>query len=146
MTNTLGTNLVIVDSDALIGIVHDEDNLHDRCLSVSLFLTQSSLFSVTPYLVVLEAATTLARRMKRPELAAQLLSDFSDIEQNKEINYNVSDLVADLYSPKTSKKNTPFDHYVLALAKRNNIKYVFSFDNFYKKNGLTLVEDLIKKK
>lgn len=33
--------------------------------------------------------------------------------------------------------------YVLALAKKNNIKYIFSFDSFYKKHGLILIEDLI---
>lgn len=145
MTNTPGTNLIIVDSDALIGIVHDVDNLHNRCLSVSLFLAENSFVSITPYPIVLEAATTLSRRMKKPELASQLLFDFVDSEQNKDTNYNVAEIVSDLYNPKTSKKNTPFDHYVLALAKKNNIKYVFSFDKFYEKNGLILAEDLVKK-
>lgn len=146
MTNTLGTSLVLVDSDALIGIIHKEDKHHDRCLEVSAFLTQNSMGTVVPYPIVLEAATALSRdnSINRPDLTSQLLNDFSDIEQNKEINYNVSEIVADLYDPKTSKKNTPFDHYVLALAKKNNIKYVFSFDSFYEKNGLTLAEDLLK--
>lgn len=144
MTNTPGTNLVIVDSDALIGIVHDEDILHEKSLLVSITLAQNNFVSITPYPIVLEAATTLARRMKRSDLASKLLSDLANTEQDKTIDYNVSETVSGLYNPNTSKKNTPFDHYVLALAKKNNIKYVFSFDTFYQRNGLTLAEELLK--
>lgn len=146
MTNILGSNTtVIVDSDALIGLIHEDDQLHEKCLEISQYLSLNSCGTVVPYPIVLEAATTLARdsSIARSDLAAKLLSDYASIEEEPSYNSDVTDLVAKLYDPKTSKKNTPFDHYVLAIAKKNNIRYVFSFDSFYKKNGLTLMEDVI---
>lgn len=133
--------MVIVDSDALVGLLSDDDKLHERCIQIQQYIVQNNLNLVIPYSIVLEAATVLARIKNQPELTAKLLSDYE--ENNEQIDYMVATLVAKLYNPKTSKKNTPFDHYVLALAKENGIKYIFSFDSFYKKNGLILMEDLV---
>lgn len=146
MTSIPGNEIVIVDSDALIGLIHENDELHNRCLAVSNYLSSNSLATIIPYPIVLEAAATLARdkTIKRPDLAARLLSDYASVEEAPFYDQDVSADVARLYNPKTSKRNSPFDHYVLALAKKNAIKYVFSFDTFYKKNGLALAEELLK--
>jgi len=145
MTNMPG-NKVIVDSDALIGLLNETDQLHKRCIAIFSFLNENNLETIAPYAIVLEAATALARdkTIKRPDLAHKLLQDYVSIEDKPNYDPNVSYLVAKLYNPSTSKKNTPFDHFVLAIAKKNNIAYVFSFDSFYKKNGLNLAEELIK--
>ena len=147
MTNILGNSIVIIDSDALIGLINEDDKLHERCLEISEYLVLNNSTTIVPYPIVLEAATTLARdnKISRPDLAAKLLLDYAEIDYPPELSLNVGRQVSEFYNPKTSKKNTPFDHYLLALAKENNIQYVFSFDSFYKKNGLTLVEDLVKK-
>jgi len=139
-------NRVIVDSDALIGLLNETDQLHKRCISIFSFLNKNNLQTIVPYAIVLEAATALAKdkTIKRPDLAHKLLQDYVSIEDKPNYESNVSFLVAKLYNPSTSKKNTPFDHFVLAIAKKNNIAYVFSFDSFYKKNGLNLTEELIK--
>lgn len=134
-------NTVIVDSDAIIGLVYTTDSLHKRCVQIFKFLKEHDFYTFTPYAIVLEAATTLVRALHQPELAEEVLSSYSKLEM--EIDTDVSDLVAKLYEPKTSKKNTPFDHYILALARKNNIKYVFSFDEFYRKKGLILMKDVI---
>lgn len=146
MTNILGSEKVIVDSDALIGLINEKDQLHRRCLKISQYLAKSSFGMIVPYPVVLEAATTLAKdkTISRSDLAAKLLQDYAAIDEKPFFDQDVVSLVAKLYIPKTSKRNTPFDHYVLALAKKNNIKYVFSFDSFYRKNGLVLVESLVE--
>lgn len=145
MTNIPGNKTVIVDSDGLIGLVNENDKLHERCLKISQLISSNSLGTVVPYPIVLEAATSLSRgTVGRSDLAAQLLQDYAKIEEEPQYDTNVANLVTKLYNPRTSKKNTPFDHYVLAVAKKNDIQYVFSFDLFYKKNGLTLIEELIK--
>jgi len=135
-------SIVIVDSDAIIALVHQTDSLHDRSVQIFKFLKERNFYTFTPYAILLEAAATLARVLQQPELAQEVLSSYSNPEDK--IDTDVSDLVAKLYEPKTSRKNTPFDHYVLALAKKNNIQLVFSFDSFYKKNGLTLMGDKLK--
>jgi len=142
MTNTSGANLVITDSDALIGLVNKVDALHNRCARIYSYLLENKFTIFTPYPIILEASTALARVVNRSDLAAKLLKDSKEVQNS--IDTNVADLVAKLYTPKTSKKNTPFDHFILAVAIKNNIKVVFSFDSFYKKHGLTLVEDLLK--
>jgi len=146
MTNTLGkSRLVLIDSDALIGLIFEEDSLHERCLNVASFLSDNGYVTAVPYSIVLEAATTLAKdkMIKRPDLALKVLYDFSVSEQPY-IDEEVAQIVAKAYDPKTSKQNSPFDYYLLSVALLNNINVVFSFDKFYKKQGLTLAEDLIK--
>lgn len=144
MTNLPGNKSVIVDSDALIGLIHEDDALHNRCLRVADYLAQNSFATVVPYPIVLEAATTLAkaRIIRRPDLAHRLLRDYSKIETNLN-ERGIAKLVARLYNPRTSKKNSPFDFYVLAAAKKEGIKTVFSFDKFYQKHGLKLAEELL---
>lgn len=141
MTNIFGNNLIIADSDALIGLIYPNDALHRRCVEIYQYLKDNKIDTFSPYATVLEAATVLARLNNRPDLAKEILSNYLKVDQI--VDWDVYDLVVELYNPKTSKKNTPFDHYVLALAKKNNIKHVFSFDEFYKKKGLTLMRDVV---
>lgn len=143
----LGTNLVIVDSDGLIGLVNSNDTNHAKCLEISNYLASNSLGTIVPYPIVLEAATALARdtKLNRPDLAAEILTAHAHIESQPNLDENVASLVSELFQNNTSRKNTPFDYYLLALAKKNGIKYVFSFDSFYKKQGLIPVEELLKK-
>jgi hypothetical protein len=49
----------------------------------------------------------------------------------------------ELFIPNGSKKNTLFDAVVAAIAKRLNADAIFSFDEWYRKIGLTLTFDLI---
>ena len=116
-----------------------------RCNEVIQFLDINSFSIFVPYPIVLEAATALAKdkTIRRPDLAAQLLNDYSATNKHK-FDTEVGELVAELYIKKTSKKNSPFDYYLLALAKKNKINYVFSFDSFYEKQGLILIESIIK--
>jgi predicted nucleic acid-binding protein len=142
-----GTNIVIVDSDALIGLINPNDSNHSKCLEVSNYLINNNFGTVVPYLIVLEAATALARvtKINRPDLASEILAANSRVEDYPVLDENVASLVSESFRNNTSRKNTPFDHYLLALAKKNNIKYVFSFDSFYKKEGLIPAEELLNK-
>lgn len=139
-----GSN-VIVDADALIGLLNETDQLHARCLRISTFLQKQYMNSLIPYPIVLEAATALAKdkTIRRPDLAQILLKKYAAIDDNRIETADIPLILSQLYDPKTSKKNTPFDYYVLACAKKNNISTVFSFDAFYKKHGLTLAEELL---
>lgn len=146
MTNISGTtgrnDLCLLDADAIIGLIKPDDALHERALKISTFLLKHKIETYWPFPIVLEAATALARALNNPDLAKEVLENYPESKQV--IDLEVADIVANIYDPRTSKKNTPFDHYLLALARKNNIKYIFSFDDFYTKNGLTLLEDLLK--
>lgn len=141
-----GTNTVIVDSDALIASINTTDANHERSVKISQYIIQNNLEMFVPYAIILEAATALARsRINRPDLSKKLLNDYSLTEEKPSVETEVARMVSELFSTNTSRKNTPFDHYLLALAKKNGIRYIFSFDSFYKKQGLTPVEELLKK-
>jgi predicted nucleic acid-binding protein len=145
MINTFGGKSAIVDADALIGLIHETDALHSSCLKIAKYLHRRKFLLFIPYPIVLEAATTLAKdkTIKRPDLAARLLKDYATVEKTF-FDTQVGEAVAEIYQSKTSKKNTPFDYYVLACARKNNIKLVFSFDSFYEKNGLVLLKNVVK--
>lgn len=137
---------IIVDSDAIIGLLNETDSLHNRCLKISLYLEKNNITTVIPYPIVLEAATALAKdkTIRRPDLAKLLLEKYASVKDDGLEITDVPFRVAELYNPVTSKKNTPFDFYVLACAQKNGITTIFSFDSFYRKNGLKLIEQLIE--
>lgn len=137
---------VLFDSDALIALINASDPHHKLSENILEQLVASSSTPVIPYAIILEAATALARNkhISRPDLSKKLLIDYADAKLPEEFDPNVGSLVATDYKTNISKKNSPFDHYLCALAKKNSIKYIFSFDSFYKKQGLTLAEELLK--
>lgn len=137
---------IIFDADALIALINEGDVHHQKSLEITQSLVKNEFISVVPYAIILEAATALARNrdIARFDLSKKLLTDYAEFQLPTEFDSNVGTSVADKYEINTSRKNTPFDHYLLALAKKNNIKYIFSFDSFYKKQGLTLAQDLLK--
>lgn len=145
MTNIHGIDSVLVDSSALIGIFHAEDKLHVRSMGVLDYFEKQKTTLIVPFPIVLESATSLSRRINRPDLSKKLLEDFLLIKQPQLIEEDIPRIVAQLFKEKGSKKNTPFDYYLLALAKRNSVSIIFSFDSFYKKNGLQLAEELLEK-
>lgn len=147
MINTHGrNNLVIVDSDALIGLISENDLLHKRCIKVADYLAKNNYVTIICNSTVLESATTLSRAINRPDLSKKLLKDFDLIKQQEFADVGAMSLVSDMFNPKSSKKNTPFDYYVCAVAKINNINLIFSFDKFYEKQGLVLVESIMQPK
>jgi predicted nucleic acid-binding protein len=148
MTNSSGNKIIIVDSDALIALLHESDALHARAFVTLDFINTNNFSTCISLPIVLEAATALSKdkNIKRPDLAKKLLFDFASISQKSSLQIDGVEIIntlSKLYSPQTSKNNSPFDFYLLALAKINKISYIFSFDKFYQKNGLILAEDLL---
>lgn len=139
-----GNNIVIVDTDAIIGLIHTDDALHARCLAIAMYLAENTFTTIVPFPIILESATVLAKdkTIKRPDLAKKLLMDYAKLTFPSQ-DANLMKELAQVYDPRTSRKNTPFDFFVLTSAKIQNIRVVFSFDSFYKKQGLTLAEDLL---
>lgn len=140
-----GNNTVIVDTDALVGLIHTDDTLHTRCVAVATYLEKNNFATVIPGPIILEAATVLSKdkTIKRPDLAKRLLQDYARLTPPS-LDARVFPELARAYDPLSSRKNTPFDFFVLTAAYAQNITIVFSFDVFYKKHGLTLAEELLR--
>jgi len=140
----LGTEQVLIDADALVGLINQNDALHSRCLQVVEFLSKNSLATTVLPPTILEAATALSRGIKRPDLAKQLLADYSQLKPAVLPSEIFSNLIG-VYNPTVTTKNTPFDYFLLAYAKIKQIDIIFSFDRFYERQGLTLAEKLLKR-
>ncbi len=139
-----GTEQVLIDADALVGLINQNDALHSRCLHVVEFLSKNSLSTIVLPPTILEAATALSRGIKRPDLAKQLLADYSQLKPAVLPSEIFSKLIG-VYNPTVTTKNTPFDYFLLAYAKLKQIDIIFSFDRFYERQGLTLAEKLLKR-
>jgi len=141
----LGNKYVLVDSDALIGLIDEDDILHKKAIQISQFLSRNDYVVLVPYPTILEAATALSRGIKKPELARKLLDDYSNYSQPTLEEKSVAKVVPSVFDSKSSKKNTPFDCYLVALARLNKVNLIFSFDSFYKKQCLILAVEVIEK-
>ena len=136
-----GTKQVLIDADALVGLINQSDALHSRSLRIVKFLAKNNLATIVLPSTILEAATALSRGIKRPDLAKELLADYSRLEP-VELPSEIFSKLLKIYNPTETTKNTPFDYFLLAYARIKQIDFVFSFDRFYEKQGLTLAEKL----
>jgi len=91
-----------------------------------------------------EATTILRKRLNNPEGAYRLIENTrSGIFPVQLIGQDVFTTALSLYQPYGSKQNSLFDAIIAALAKHLDATAIFSFDEWYKKQGLRLAEDLL---
>lgn len=142
MTFTPGTK-ILLDTDGIIGFVRVKDLFHVRAQE----LMEKSVHGEVQFLVaatiVAEAVTTLRRKFSEPKLASGLLESAL---QDWEIIPVDSQLIKEAqryYLSSHSKKNTLFDAVNIAVAKKHHLEAIFSFDSWYKKHGIKLVQDLM---
>lgn len=135
----VGVKIAIGDADALIALVYEKDSNHNRAKSVVEFLTAQNYEIVYPNTAILEAITALKRAKNLPEkahlinqqyLAGAFTIEFIDKVTQRQASIRFEKIV--------SKKNTIFDCVVVETAIKLNTKIIFSFDNFFTKQGFQL--------
>src|SRR6266480_5725832 len=136
--------LVIVDADALIALSSVSNANHEKARRNLRFLSTSHTTALFPTTAICEAVTVLRGRLNKPDEAGGIIKRFQhgDFPLQAVDQQAIFDAAA-LYKPLASKKNTLFDAVVAALAKRLNADAIFSFDEWYRKIGLTLASDFI---
>lgn len=97
-----------------------------------------------PATTLVEATTTLQRKLHKTELAAQIAglvkeNQFPIESMSEDILYAA---VSYFKPEKSSKHNILLDAVVAAVAKKTNADAILSFDKWYTKQGFTLVADL----
>ncbi len=134
---------VVLDSDALIALLHGGDALADRAQRTLDKLTDLGAELICPASTFAEVATTMQRKLSNGQLAADivdiLLAGDIDIAP---IDAALLQQAAKLYSPTGSKQHTFFDALVLAVAKSVKADAIFSFDKWYVGQGMQLAENL----
>ncbi|HYT40972.1 MAG TPA: PIN domain-containing protein [Methylomirabilota bacterium] len=136
--------LVIVDADAIISFVYIDDENHHRAKQLMQQLVVTDVSLLFPTTAICEAITVLRGKLNRPEDAKRILAKFQSGDfPVQAVDHAILTEAGTLFNPNGSKKNTLFDAVVAAIAKRMNADAIFSFDEWYRKIGLTLTDDLI---
>ena len=135
--------IVVGDADALIALALEKDPNHVRAQKIAKSLRRSLATVIFPVTVFPEAITSLKRAAKQPEKAhlinRQYLAGAFHVEY---IGEEVMRRAAEIFDQKAnSKQNTLFDAIVASTSEKLNADGIFSFDNWYPKLGLNLVEE-----
>lgn len=147
MITTPGTDglRVILDSDALIAMAEESDALHERSAQLFDVLTtrQASLFIAST--TAAEVITTLQRkysnRSAARDLYERLLTQWITILP---VDRDLIVAAHEYYTRSRSKQNTIFDAMNIAVVKKHHLDAIFSFDRWYARHGVRLVEDMIR--
>lgn len=131
---------IIVDADALIALLDSNDAHNERALQVTRRLDEIEAPLLYPSTAIIEAATTLQRKFNKPEMVAQIVEMVASHELLIEpVDEALLGEAIAFFRPHGSKHNTLFDAVVAALARKHQSTVVFSFDAWYEKLGLQLV-------
>jgi predicted nucleic acid-binding protein len=135
---------VIVDADGLIALFSKNDAHAGKAMHFLQQLVQDEAQILSPASVIIEAVTTLQRKIKQPEIAAEITHLVQE-GQFPIVPVSEDTLLTALpyFKPTTgSKADTLFDAVVAAVAKEKEADVIFSFDQWYAKQGFTLIADL----
>lgn len=136
--------IVIVDADAIIAFVYVDDQNHRRAKQIMQQLVLTNVSLLFPTTAICEAITVLRGRLSRPEDAKRILTKFQSGDLPiQAVDHAILTEAGVLFNPNGSKKNTLFDAVVAAIAKRVHADAIFSFDEWYRKIGMALADDLI---
>lgn len=135
------SKLVVCDADGLVALADNKDFNHDRAQKMSEWLLSNGYEVVFPNTAILEAITALKRAKNLPDKAhlinRQYIAGAFQIEfVSEKIQYRASQR----FEKSISKKNTIFDAIVAETATVLGADYIFSFDNWYSKEGFNLAK------
>ncbi len=136
---------IIVDSDGLIGSLNPSDSHHLLSQKILSKLIQKEAKLIYPATVIVESVTFLQGRLNNSGLAGEIIRL---VDMNKldiaPVDINLIQQANKFMDLSRSKHNTLFDAIVAAIAQKYNADAIFSFDNFYKKEGFKLVSEIVK--
>jgi predicted nucleic acid-binding protein len=141
-------NLTIIgDADGLIAYINPQDASNKQANNILAFLEKHEATLYFPTTTIAETITALARKHASPALARQI------VEQCKTgsilfipVDEAVITTAIGFYNPEGSKYNTFFDAIVAGVAKLTKADAIFSFDKWYKKQGLKITDDILTEK
>jgi len=127
--------MLYVDADALIALHDPSDLLHSQALALLERITQKSPKTYLGTNILLETLTVIRQRVGKKE-ALELLSE---LRSGKYIIINPDETLieqAENLFREIRSKNTSFsDCLSFAIMQQHHIKWVFSFDKDFKKQG-----------
>ena len=136
--------IIVVDSDGLIGISHEDDTHYHRCRELLNWLSQRNAELIYPATTIAESISILQIRLNSPKTADKILefvkSGIFDIEP---VDRTTLITATSFLEASRSKHATLFDAIVAAIAQKYQADAIFSFDKFYKTKGFKLASEML---
>ncbi len=139
-------NVIFVDSDAFIALAREDDSNHAKSLKILELLQKDRYHFVTSNYVFSEVITVLSLRLSR-EAAMKFIENMKSPDSAYTIQWihEQSEKEAlEIFAKQRSKNVSFVDCTNMAIMSINKIEIVFSFDEVYKKNGYTLIGNMVK--
>ncbi len=134
--------VVIGDADGLIALLQEDDSNHKKAVQAARWCVEHHADVIFPLTSIVEAVTTLHRRLNSPRLAEAVRQ--RTIEGQlviEEIDRDMLKQASTLFNPFGSKHHTLFDAVVAMVARKYAATAIFSFDKWYSCIGLSLVSE-----
>lgn len=136
--------IVVVDSDSIFAIYNPNDPLNTKATQTFQQLITQGFQLIYPTSVLFEIISLFQRVLPTPTVTKKLLDMVKkDLFIIHVVDTDTLKESVSLFNPAGSKKNTLVDCSVAVIARKIRASGVFSYDNFYTKQGLKLAEDLI---
>lgn len=136
---------VVVDSDSIFAIYNPDDPLNTSAVETFKKLIDQGYELIYPSSVIFEVISLFQRVSPKPIVTALLKEKIQNDELR--ICYVDAEILKEsvlLFKPVGSKKNTLVDCSVVVVAKKLGVGGVFSYDEFYGKNGLKSATKLVE--
>jgi predicted nucleic acid-binding protein len=139
--NPYSPQTVLVDSDAFVALVKEDDANHARALDTIHRLKQEKAQLFTSNYVFSEAVTVISQRVTHEDALKfiQLLRSPLSPFVIKRVTEEVEELAIEIFERQTSKNTSFVDCTNMALMDYFRVDRVFSFDVAYRKNGYQLI-------
>jgi len=136
--------IVVVDSDSIFAIYNPNDPLNTKATQTFQQLITQGFQLIYPTSVLFEIISLFQRVLPTPTVTKKLLDMVKkDLFIIHVVDTDTLKESASLFNPAGGQKNTLVDCSVAVIARKIRAYGVFSYDNFYTKQGLKLAEDLI---
>jgi predicted nucleic acid-binding protein len=143
-TNDHAPLVVIGDADGLIALLQEDDSNHEKAVRIARRCVEQHAEVIFPLTAIVEAVTTLQRRLNNPPLAEKIRQQTIEGQLViEEVDRETLKQASTLFNPFGSKQNTLFDAVVATVARKYAATTIFSFDGWYTKIGLTLAHDTL---
>lgn len=148
MTSTFGESSlsVLLDSDAIIASILDDDLLHARSLDMFTKLADKQTTMYVSATTVAETVVGLHRKFNERGRALDFLEKI--VNRWAELVIVDDGIMSEAYRIlllSQSKQNTIFDAINIAAVKIHHLDAIFSFDRWYGRHGIRMVEDMLRK-
>lgn len=138
-------SLVIADADAIIALISIHDAHYEQAKRICQYCVDQEIAIIFPTAAVFEATAVLQKRLNNPQAASRVIAYVQDATfPLQAVDQDILLSALTLFNPHGSKQNTLFDAVIATLAKQLEAAAIFSFDEWYKKVGLTLISDVIE--